>query len=155
MLVILPGAVTAVRNSYVSLMRSRRTAPRMPLMNAGAPEPQKRLAVSIASSIAPSGEIGWSLGTTPGYRISSNPTRRIDRSSGDPLQRPVGRVPADQVVDLGLMLEDLLGQREGERVDVPRQGLPQGTAEQVALIERPDRGPALVGSSHGASLSRR
>src|SRR6201996_3147051 len=49
-----------------SAARSRRTAPRIPLMNAGAPDPQNRLAVSIASSMAPSGGIGCSLGTTSG-----------------------------------------------------------------------------------------
>ena len=36
---------------------SRRTAPRIPLTNAGASAPQNRLAVSTASSIAPSGGI--------------------------------------------------------------------------------------------------
>ncbi len=53
-------------SGIVPAFRSRRTAPRIPLMNAGASAPQNRLAVSTASSIAPSGGIGSSPGTSRG-----------------------------------------------------------------------------------------
>ena len=46
--------------------RSRSTAPRIPLTNPGASAPQKRFAVSTASSIAPSGGIACSPGTSSG-----------------------------------------------------------------------------------------
>src|SRR5262249_20066169 len=65
-----------------SASRSRSAAARMPLTKPGASVPQYALAVSTASSIAPSGGIGCSPGTSPGCSISNRPTRRIERSSG-------------------------------------------------------------------------
>ncbi len=51
-------------------------------MNAGALEPQNRLAVSTASLIAASGGIGSSPAIRSGYSSSSSATRRIERSTG-------------------------------------------------------------------------
>src|SRR5689334_24173055 len=49
---------------------SRRTAASTPLTNAGASAPQKVFALSTASSIAPSGGIGFSAGAASGCSIS-------------------------------------------------------------------------------------
>src|SRR6201995_63315 len=65
----------------------------------------------------------------------------------DPLQRPVLGVAADELVELGLVLACLLSEGEGEGGDVTGQRVAQGTAEQVALVQRPDRGAALLGST--------
>src|SRR5207249_2550627 len=61
---------------------SRNAAPKTPLTNAGASAPQNVLAVSTASSIAPSGGIGSSAGTSSGCSISISATRMMLRSSG-------------------------------------------------------------------------
>src|SRR6478672_2890318 len=68
-------------SSGLSLM-SRRAAARMPLTNPGASDPQKVLAVSTASEMAPSGGIGVSPGAASGWVISSRATRMIAFSSG-------------------------------------------------------------------------
>ena len=60
------GPSVGTESGIVPASRSRRTAPRIPLTNPGASAPQKRLAVSTASSIAPSGGIGASPGTSWG-----------------------------------------------------------------------------------------
>ena len=68
--IVVPGA--ALRElSYeaptsCAPLRSRSAAARIPLTNAGASAPQKRLAVSTASSIAPSGGIACSPGSSSG-----------------------------------------------------------------------------------------
>ena len=54
----------------------------MPLTKPGASAPQKVLAVSTASSMAPSGGIGRSAGMASGCRISTSAVRMIARSSG-------------------------------------------------------------------------
>ena len=54
----------------------------MPLTNPGASAPQNALAVSTASSMAPSGGIGVSASTTSGCSISSSAVRRMAFSSG-------------------------------------------------------------------------
>jgi len=56
-------APAPARHEPISPSRSRSTAPRMPLTKPGASAPQKRFAVSTASSIAPSGGIAFSLGS--------------------------------------------------------------------------------------------
>ena len=122
-------------------------------MNPGALEPQKRLAVSIASLIAPSGGIGCSPGSDAGIQhLQQRHAQDRALQRRDPLQRPVGGVAADQIVKLGLMLARLLGQRERERVHVAGQGVGQrdGRADRSGTATRPRRGAARFGGPRSA-----
>ena len=50
------------------------------------------------------------------------------------------------------MLAHDAGQRLREGVGVTREGLLQGPAEQIALVQRPDRSPALLGPTHATRI---
>ena len=64
--------------TQLAAWRSRSAAARIPLTNPGASAPQNSLAVSTASSIAPSGGIAWSPGSAPD---GSSPAARPAGSS--------------------------------------------------------------------------
>ena len=91
----------------------------MPLTKPGASAPQNVFALSTASSIAPSGEIGASAGTASRVEhLDQRDAHDAALERRDPRDRPAVRVAADQLVELGRALDRGAGQRARERAGV-------------------------------------
>ena len=80
---------------------SRNTAPSTPLTNPGASAPQNFLALSTASSIAPSGGIGViGRGRVRVQHLEQGDPHDAPLERLDPLHRPAVRVAVDHLVEL-------------------------------------------------------
>jgi hypothetical protein len=53
-------------------------------------------------------------------------------------------MPGDQLVELGLVLTDQLSESAREGVRIPFKRVLGRFAEQITLVESPDRSPTLV-----------
>src|SRR5438270_5482936 len=78
--------------------------------------------------------------------------RALER--GDPIQGPALGVLGDQLVQLGLAAPDELCQLPGEGVRAGAERLLQLPVEEIALVQSPDRGAALIGPTHGRRTRR-
>ncbi len=116
------------------------------MTNPGASAPQNSFAVSTASSIAPSGGIACvAREQLRPHHLEQTDAQDRALQRCDPPERPAVRVLGDQRVKLRLVFLDLGREHARERVHVPRKRLLERALEQIALVQRPDRGAALIG----------
>ena len=122
----------------------------MPFTKPGASAPQNALVVSTASSIAPSGGIGWSASTEVGVQhLEQGGSEDGLFERGDPVDRPALGVAGDVLVELVRVVGGGVGERSGERAVAGLEHLVERPAREVVLVQGEDRRAALLGPAHG------
>ena len=150
------GPSAARRYAARALPRaSRSTAASTPLTKPGASAPQNALAVSTASSIAPSAGIGaLALHQVRVEHLEQRGAQDRALQRGDPAHAPALGVAADLLVERVGVVGGRVRERARERRRVALEHVVERAPGEVVLVQREDRRAALIGPSGQAARLR-